>query len=106
MLNHVVPLCCIVFSFKERKALCFAASSGERLKVNCWGRAAEIFKLTITVSSFHKDSPQVTLFNASQMFWSHGKIFAKASHLLCKLASYHQVTAYKDQFVLFFKEKY
>lgn len=121
---HVLPQCYIVFTNitivpetpgkkcslrfgvlkrETRKSSVLCCQQRRTSEGELWGEAAEIFKLTITVSSFHKVSPQVTLFNASQMFWSHGKIYAEASDLLCKLVSYHQVTAYKDQFVLFLR---
>lgn len=65
----------------------FAVNSCEYLKVN-WGEiATEIFDLIITVSFSYRDSPQVTLFSASQMAQPGNKSFAIASHLVCKMVS-------------------
>lgn len=44
-----------------------AVSSCGYLKVSCCEIGAEIFDLTIAVLSSNKDSPQVTLFNTTQM---------------------------------------
>lgn len=73
-------------SFDQAITHCSAVNSCEYLRIN-WGEIAA-FDLTITVSSSFKDSPQVTLFNATQMAQLHNKSFASVSHLVCKMASY------------------
>lgn len=80
---------CSLRSIVPSKAftVCSAVNTCEYLKVNQGEIAAEIFDLTITVSSFYRDSSLGTIFSATQLAQSHNKSFAGVSHLLCKMAS-------------------
>lgn len=82
--NKKLTACAFDWAFPPHTAV----NSCEYLKVN-WGEiAAEIFDPAISVSSSYNDSPQVTLFGATQMARPHKERLPSGSHLVCKMAPY------------------